>query len=290
MGKKRQGRKSWPTAEDAAEPKKDKFVAPTAGLGNVYFTTGSTQDAAEYQDTVRKLARHVATTSWKQASVLSKAMTDLKDPTSELPTRPTRKYITEDGAEVDNRVNAKGVLNVAKVDDIDYVETMDKYKSKLCRVETTQENWEENRTKGYNLVLQHCPPELEAELRNQDAWTDIDDKRSVVGLLILIRDLQYNKTNRKRSIMATVEANFELYAGYQKKNQSIDDYYKVFTSTVDTINANGGQAGFHPVVFKKHKETVMARESHTGETLARLPDGRGNKLMKSYTKEAKDKA
>ena len=79
MGKKSKGRKSWPAAGDSAEPKKDKFVAPTAGLGSVYFTTGSTQDAAEYQDTVRKLARHMATTSWKQASVLLKAMADLKD-------------------------------------------------------------------------------------------------------------------------------------------------------------------------------------------------------------------
>ena len=40
--------------------------------------------------------------------------------------------------------------------------------------------------------------------------------------------------------METVEADFELFAGCQKKNQSTDAYYKVFTSTVDTINANGG--------------------------------------------------
>ena len=58
--------------------------------------------------------------------------------------------------------------------------------------------------------------------------------RSVVRLLTLVRDLQYNKTDRKRSIMATVVADFELFTGCQKKIQSTDAYYKVFTSTVDT--------------------------------------------------------
>ena len=27
-------------------------------------------------------------------------------------------------------------------------------------------SWEENRTKAYYLVLQHCPPELKTELKN----------------------------------------------------------------------------------------------------------------------------
>ena len=57
--------------------------------------------------------------------------------------------------------------------------------------------------------------------------------------------------------MATVEAYFELFAGCQKKNQSTDAYHKVFTSTVDTINTNGGVAGWHPKLFKIHREATM---------------------------------
>ena len=89
---------------------------------------------------------------------------------------------------------------------------------------------------------------------------EVENTRSVVRLLTLIRDLQYNKTDRKRSIMATVEAYFELFAGCQKKNQSTDAYYKVFTSTVDTINANGGMAGWNPKLFKIHQEATMAMQ------------------------------
>ena len=57
---------------------KPKFVAPTSGYEDVYFTTRSTKDVVAFQDTVQKLARHVLTaTGWKQGPMLGKAMTDL---------------------------------------------------------------------------------------------------------------------------------------------------------------------------------------------------------------------
>ena len=57
---------------------KSKFVAPTSGHADVYFTTGSTKDATAFQDTVQKLARHVSTTvGRRQGLMLGKAMTDL---------------------------------------------------------------------------------------------------------------------------------------------------------------------------------------------------------------------
>ena len=68
-------------------------------------------------------------------------------------------------------------------------------------------------------MLQHCPAELEVELKNQDAWGEVEATQSVVRLLTLIRELKYNKTDRKRSIMATFEADFELFSRCQKKNQ-----------------------------------------------------------------------
>ena len=70
-----------------------KFVAPTSGHENVYFTTGSTKDAMAFWDTVQKLARHMSTTEgWKQGPTLGKAVTDLQDPVFDPPTRPVREY------------------------------------------------------------------------------------------------------------------------------------------------------------------------------------------------------
>ena len=48
----------------------------------------------------------------------------------------------------------------------------------------------------------------------------------------------------------TVEANFNLYSCTQRK-QLLEEYYKVYTSTMDTINANGVRVGLYPT-FKYH--------------------------------------
>ena len=74
-------------------------------------------------------------------------------------------------------------------------------------------------------------------------------------LLVLNRDLQYNKSDRKRLIMTTVVADFDLYLCVQG-GKTTDEYYEIFTSTVDMINANGGNAGLHPSVFKKYFEPL----------------------------------
>merc|ERR1712194_660143 len=163
-----------------------------------------------------------------------------------------------------------GKANISVMDDLDYaVETGD-YSHKISRYETQLEAWSNNDAKGYALVLQHCPDELQAKLKNQEAWAAIDDARGVVRLLVLLRDLQYNKSDKKRSIMATVETDFDLYSCAQG-SATTDEYYKMFTSTVDTINANGGNAGLHPSVFKKYfqplKDKAVAKTGKDLDTL-----------------------
>jgi hypothetical protein len=120
---------------------------------------------------------------------------------------------------------------------------------------------------GYALILQHCREELQAELKKQEAWAGIDNARSVVCLFVLIQDLQYNKSDKKRSIMATGKANFDLYL-YAQRRQLPDKYYKVFASTLDTINANRGSAGLYPAVFKRY---VVPMKERGLEKTGKLP-------------------
>ena len=184
---------------------KPKFVAPTSGHEDVCFTTGSTRDAAAFQDTVQKLARHVSTAAgWKQGPTLGKAMTDLRDPAFNQPERPVREYYKNtDGMTTTDRATA-GKKNVEVMDDLDYAIETGEYSRKISRYETQLEVWGDDNTKGYTLVLQHCPEELQADLKNQEVWAAIDDARSVVRLIVLSRDLQYNKSDRKRSVMAII--------------------------------------------------------------------------------------
>ena len=86
---------------------------------------------------------------------------------------------------------------------------------------------------------------------NQDSWKTVEDARSVIAILILIRDLSFNKTDRKRNIVATVETNEDLYLGMQQPDHSTDKFYKTSTAQMDTINTNGGSAGLHNGVYSK---------------------------------------
>ena len=119
---------------------KPKFLAPTLGHEDVYFTTGSTKDVAAFQDTVQKLARHVSTAvGWKQGPTLGKAMTDLRDPVFSPPTRPVRMYYQNiDGEMTTDRATA-GAKNVEVMDDLDYVVETGEYSRKISCYETQLE-------------------------------------------------------------------------------------------------------------------------------------------------------
>ena len=58
--------------------------------------------------------------------------------------------------------------------------------------EKDQDAWIENRAWKYNLVLQHCPPDVEAKLKNQLTWTAGQDEQNVVTLLFMIRNITHN--------------------------------------------------------------------------------------------------
>ena len=70
--------------------------------------------------------------------------------------------------------------------------------------------------------------------------------------------------------MATIEADFDLYSCAQGR-ATTDKYYKIFTSTMDTVNVNEGNAGLHPSVFKKYFQPLKDRAvEETGRDLAKL--------------------
>ena len=187
-GRSNRNRKKGTSGASTSDAK-PKFVAPTSGHEDVYFTTGSTKDAAAFQDTVQKLSRHVSTAvGWKQDPTLGKAMTNLWDPMFKPPSRTVRKYYKNmDGKEVTDQAT-EGTKNVKVMDDLDYAVETGEYSCKISRCETQLEAWSDNNAKGYALVLQHCPDKLQAKLKNQEAWLAIDDVKSVVRLLVLIRD------------------------------------------------------------------------------------------------------
>ena len=65
--------------------------------------------------------------------------------------------------------------------------------------------------------------------------------------------------------MTTVESDVELFTIVQEPGQDLDNYYKVFKAQVDTINAHGGNAGYHPVVYMLHLAALLKAKKITNE-------------------------
>ena len=82
-----------------------------------------------------------------------------------------------------------GTNNVTVTDDLDYAIGTGEHSRKISCYEIQLEVCGDNNVNGYALVLQHCPEELQAELKNQEAWVVINGTRNVVRMLLLIRDL-----------------------------------------------------------------------------------------------------
>ena len=125
------------SSRESTSATKSKFVAPTSGNEDLYFTTGSIKDATAFQGTVQKLVWHVSTaTGWKQGPTLGKAMTDLQDPVFNPLSRPARQYYNHtDGVVTTDRATA-GTKNVAVMDDLNCAIKIGEYSCKISRYKT----------------------------------------------------------------------------------------------------------------------------------------------------------
>ena len=104
----------------------------------------------------------------------------LVEPVSAEPAKPVRKYYlaVPDGevandsrTQTNNRFEVGSLKENSKVvDDIEWKMTLHEYTSLKARWTRDAEDWTENSARVYNLVLQHCPPEMEAELQNHSKW------------------------------------------------------------------------------------------------------------------------
>ena len=259
MGKKARQTRQRNTARSggssAAIPK--KFTAPTPGLEDVPFTWGTTKDEAKFEDMISYLARYVGTKPLKLSSKASTAMSAIVAPVITEADRPTRKYWADSSgtAETNNKTNGTGNALVEMTpfkEEWEHDLNIEDFKIKRRAFQEQVAAWKDNKAKCCYLVLSHCPKELVPELRNSTKWAGTEDNRDVVALLKMIRDITHNKKERKESVTTIAKSDVELFTILQEPGQDLYNYYKVFKAQVDIINAHGGNAGHHPVVYMLH--------------------------------------
>ena len=188
-------------------------------------------------------------------------MTELVAPVSAEPVRPTRKYcvrikqghtVTTLQAKTINRFGKDNVTvteNVKVIGNIEWKMELDKFVLLKKKHTRDTEAWTENSARVYNLVLQHCPLDLEAELQNYSSWAAGQSAQNFIALFVMIRDVTHNMKEAKQRTIVLVECAVKLFTTAQKPSKSINDYYKIFTAQKDTLNAHGRQAGRHKMVY-----------------------------------------
>ena len=71
----------------------------------------------------------------------------------------------------------------------------------------------------------------------------------------------------KGGTMAIVEQDIRLYIGcYQKQNQTLTKYFKLFKAQCDVIDVFGGKAGYHRGLYQQTLKDIMKRQGETVET------------------------
>ena len=204
---------------------KEKFTAPTPGLENVTFSRGTKRDSERFKNTPKNLAQHIRTWHVYGATNAAKAMQDMAEPVFTHPICSPRKYYE---FRIDQQISGRepmvetsdqftdGQLNTKLVDDAECKLDLDLFMVVQKKYKKDQDTWIENRARTYNLVLQHCLPDVKAELKNQSTWTAGKDDQNVVTLLIMIRDITYNTRDSKQGVMAIIEYADEMNTTAQK--------------------------------------------------------------------------
>ena len=135
----------------------------------------------------------------------------------EEPVVPTREYWVDPGRTIKTYdrtapgTRSMVVDNPPVLEDWEQSLKVEEYKAER-KVYTEQVlAWKENKAKCYYLVLLHCSRALEHQLKNSPKWDETESNQDVVALLQMIRDITHNNKERKESIMAIVESDFELY-------------------------------------------------------------------------------
>ena len=60
--------------------------------------------------------------------------------------------------------------------------------------------------------------------------------------------------------MSLVQVHVDLFTTTQRPNNSVKAYYKLFCARRDTVNAHGGEAGFHMKLYAMARTRIMAEK------------------------------
>ena len=252
MGKSwrdRQRRGVQASSGKTAVVSKENFTAPTSGLEKLTFSRGTMRDAEIFKDTLDKFAQHVGTWHMYGAANSVKAMKDMAEPVFTQPVHTPRKYYEfrtnqqisdqEPMVKTSDRFTNEH-LNTKLVNDAKWKLDLDLFMVVQKKYEKDRDACIKNKAWTYNLVLQHCPPDIEVELKNQSTWTAGKDEQNVVTLLLMIRNTTHNMSEIKQSVMAIIDCAVQKKTTAHQSSETTEDYFDIFETQRNTVNTHNG--------------------------------------------------
>lgn len=181
------------------------------------------------------------------------------------------KYITKD---------EKGVEDYkSPVHKDDY--NSDRNVARKLRGETT-----EGLRKLYRVVLGQCDPEVDASLREDPAFTDIDKKSDVLKLLEKIKAICLQKDSTVTDPILTLYKTIkDVFTCKQNDNESLEAYYKRLTDTIKASNTAFGEDGGVLEAFKPQLIDIICAEK--GEVSNSLSEDKKEERMKEGVERMK---
>ena len=146
-----------------------------------------------------------------------KAMRDMTAPTIEYPRNPSRDEDVFDDS------TSPPTMSTVRRDDFDYKCDMEIYMIKYKKAKREEEEWETCSAKIYNLLLVHCPLDLEEVLKTMTNWGLFSASEDAMGLLAMIRDVSHDKTGAKQTVMTFFESTIEFFTFCQQVGMSNDE-------------------------------------------------------------------
>ena len=101
------GGQSGKTGSEYSLTTTEKVTAPTTGLQDCYFKTGTNEDAANFIETKKRLARHVGICNYRGAAVASLVIETMTSPTFTTTKRSDAPTLKNTGREKVSKAQEK---------------------------------------------------------------------------------------------------------------------------------------------------------------------------------------
>ena len=143
------------------------FTAPTPGLEDVKFAAGTPEAAAIYEKSVERLTEHIGIQAWRGVSELTQAIEKMKNVEYEEPEEPVRLYYSNEDKTSTTTEPTKedGSPHTPVTSDGLYAVELQRYVNQHKSWEVKDSQYNENRSRAFNLILQHCPEPVKVEVK-----------------------------------------------------------------------------------------------------------------------------